>query len=133
MNKTISAILIIIVVIIAGYFLFFRNGGIDYTSDDGGAAVNDALNGNNSNQEEPMSIEDYISTNISSLVGDNADISTEGVSFDVTSVEAVDGTGTAYFDDGTNSYMADFTYSIDENGVISINSFTVYPIIGEKG
>jgi hypothetical protein len=130
MNKTITAIIVILIIIVGGWFLFFRDGGVDYSRDQE-AGINDEASGS---QGRVMSAEDYIKANIASLAAEQDIVPASGGEFNVTSVESADGSGTAYFNDGTSSYMADFTYTTDPTtGAISITGFTIYPIIGEKG
>jgi hypothetical protein len=48
-----------------------------------------------------------------------------GTSYHVTKVEAHGGAGTVYYDDTSKSYVADFIYSVDDFGAMSIDKFTV--------
>ena len=48
-----------------------------------------------------------------------------GGKFYVTRIEAKDGAGTVWYEDGHNAFVADFLYSVDENGVASVGTFTV--------
>lgn len=70
-----------------------------------------------------MSVQEYISQNISEISPVKEQL---GGKFYVTNIEAGEGTGTVSYEDGHNAYVADFTYSTDENtGAITVNSFTV--------
>lgn len=67
-------------------------------------------------------IEAYVAENISSL---STAPEVLGGTFYVTAIEAHDGAGTVSYEDGHNAYTADFTYSFDDAGSISIDSFVV--------
>jgi hypothetical protein len=67
-----------------------------------------------------LSVEDLVSKNISKLSVTKEQL---GGTFYVTSIEAHGGAGTVKYEDGHNSYVADFTYATDANGTISITSF----------
>lgn len=67
-----------------------------------------------------MNIESYVTANISSLSPIKEQL---GGTFYVTAIHAENGSGTVEYEDGHNAYVADFTYNIDEEAGITINSF----------
>jgi hypothetical protein len=69
-----------------------------------------------------MSIESYVSQNISELSPEKAVL---GGTFYVTEVSAADGAGVVHFEDGHIALVADFTYTISDTQGIDITSFTV--------
>lgn len=71
-----------------------------------------------------MSIERYIAENISTL---SPEPEVLGGTYYVTAIEAQDGAGTVSYEDGHNAYTADFTYTQDAGGAISIDSFVIRP------
>ncbi|HEU0080949.1 MAG TPA: hypothetical protein VFQ72_02915 [Candidatus Paceibacterota bacterium] len=71
-----------------------------------------------------MSIEDYLRLNISGLSPVKASL---GGTFYVTDVQAHGGAGTVKYEDGHSAYIADFTYSIDEDAGIAVDTFKVRP------
>lgn len=48
-----------------------------------------------------------------------------GGKFYVTNIEAHGGAGTVWYEDGHVAHVADFTYSFDEEGIVSVDSFKV--------
>ncbi len=48
-----------------------------------------------------------------------------GGTFYITRIEMKNGAGTVEYEDGHNAYTADFTYTLDENGAVTVTSFTV--------
>lgn len=78
--------------------------------------------------EEPVTVEsvqpveDYVRANISTL---SPEPEVLGGTFYVTDVEARGGAGTVSYEDGHNAFTADFTYSVDASGIVSVTSFTV--------
>lgn len=69
-----------------------------------------------------MGIEAYVSANISDLAPEKEQL---GGKFYVTTIEANGNSGTVEYEDGHNAYTADFAYTTDEQGIISVTSFTV--------
>lgn len=69
-----------------------------------------------------MAVEDYIKLNISILSPIKENV---GGKYYVTAVEAYGRTGAVSYEDGHNAYIADFTYTTDENKGISITSWTL--------
>lgn len=69
-----------------------------------------------------MSVESYITLHISDFAPVKAQL---GGTYHVTNVQAHGGAGTVSYEDGHSAYTADFRYSIDEFGVISVDSFIV--------
>ena len=76
------------------------------------------------NETPKESIEEYVSKNISTLSTEPEQL---GGTFYVTSIEAKDGSGVVSYEDGHNAYTADFTYSTNESGSFSVDSFVVRP------
>ncbi len=75
-------------------------------------------------QTSTESIEEYVRNNISTL---STEPEVLGGTFYVTSIEATNGSGVVSYEDGHNAYTADFTYSTNESGAISVDSFVVRP------
>lgn len=73
----------------------------------------------------PSIVEAYVSSIISDLSNEAGKPEALGGTFYVTDIAANDGKGVVSYEDGHNAYTADFTYSIDVNGRINVNSFTV--------
>lgn len=69
-----------------------------------------------------MSVEDYVTQNISTLSPVKEVL---GGKFYVTKIEAHGGAGTVYYEDGHNAYTADFTYNASEQTGYTITSFVV--------
>lgn len=77
---------------------------------------------NSENSMRVMSIESYVTTNISLLSPIKEQL---GGTFYVTKIEASDGAGTVEYEDGHNAYTADFTYDTNEQTGITIKSFII--------
>jgi hypothetical protein len=75
-----------------------------------------------SQQGRYMDIETYVKQSISALSPQKEVL---GGTFYVTRIEAHGGTGTVYYEDGHNAYVADFTYDVDEAGKPSVRTFVV--------
>ena len=75
-----------------------------------------------SDVHDAPSVESYVRKHISEFSTVKAQL---GGKFYVTRVETHGGAGTVYFEDGHSSYIADFSYSIDDFGTISIDTFVV--------
>lgn len=69
-----------------------------------------------------MDIESYIKNSISEI---SPVKETLGGTFYVTSIETHDGTGTVSYEDGHNTYIADFHYKIEEDGRPVISEFSI--------
>lgn len=69
-----------------------------------------------------MSIESYVSQNISELSPEKAVL---GGTFYVTEIQVADGKGTVEYEDGHIALVADFTYTASDRQGINITSFTV--------
>lgn len=69
-----------------------------------------------------MSIEDYVSQNISALSPEKEVL---GGKFFVTEISAADGRGTVSYEDGHVAYIADFTYTSDDRTGHEITSFII--------
>jgi hypothetical protein len=69
-----------------------------------------------------ISVEEYVKSNISSL---SPVKETMGGTFYVTHIDAHGGIGTVSYEDGHNMYIADFRYTVDENGSVKIATFNL--------
>ena len=69
-----------------------------------------------------MTVDNYVRLHISELSPISA---TLGGRFYVTKVATHGGAGTVYFEDGHNAYIADFKYSVDKSGAVSVDSIAV--------
>jgi hypothetical protein len=74
-----------------------------------------------------QTIEEYVKSVINDLSSEAAVPPVLGGTYYVTEIMAGDGKGVVSYEDGHVAHTADFTYSIDANGRISMNSFTVRP------
>lgn len=72
--------------------------------------------------ENPDSVIGYINKNISDLSPEKEVL---GGSFYITNITADAGTGTVIYEDGHNSFTADFTYEFSESGEVKITSFEI--------
>ncbi len=106
MKKVILIAVILLIAGIVGYALSLSN---NFTGE-----AKSALQG--------VSIEEYVKQNISELSPEKEVL---GGKFYVTEVEANAGTGTVAYEDGHVAYVADFTYSTDDNGAVKVDSFVV--------
>lgn len=68
-----------------------------------------------------VSVENYVEQNISALSPEKAVL---GGTFYVTKIEASDGTGTVWYEDGHIALVADFEYAVDKYG-ITVSMFEV--------
>lgn len=69
-----------------------------------------------------VSVESYIKKHITNFAPVKA---TLGSTFYVTQVDAYNGKGTVQYEDGHSVYIADFAYTVDDFGAVSVNNFTV--------
>jgi hypothetical protein len=69
-----------------------------------------------------MDIESYVKYSINDLAPVKAQL---GGSFQVTSIETHDGMGTVAYEDGHNAYLADFKYTVSQDGKPSVTSFSI--------
>lgn len=69
-----------------------------------------------------MTIEEYITANISNISPMPAVL---GGKLYVTNIEAHGGAGTVSYEDGHNSYVADFKYETDDQTGVNISDFIV--------
>ena len=109
MNKTIKTVLTLILIVLAIALIGFT--GKPSLGPERPVAESRAI-----------SLEDYFKLNISTLSPIKV---TLGGKFYVTKVEAHGGAGTVYYEDGHSAYVADFTYSTDEQGIVSVETFSV--------
>lgn len=68
------------------------------------------------------SVEAYIAANLAKL---SPLPEVLGGTFYVTAIEASDGRGSVSYEDGHHAYVADFTYTVEANGAITVTSFSV--------
>ncbi len=73
-------------------------------------------------QKGDVLLQAYISEHLAQLSSVKAQV---GGTFFVTKIEAKDGKGIVEYEDGHNAYTADFTYSTDSAGKITVNTFKV--------
>jgi hypothetical protein len=109
MKKIIIALIGIVVIVGIIYSLTFREEvvqGVDQSS----------------TQNRVMSVENYVTLYISELSPVPEEL---GGRFYVTYITAGGGKGTVHYEDGHNAYIADFTYSIEDNEAIKMESFAV--------
>ncbi|KND47480.1 MAG: hypothetical protein AB199_03560 [Parcubacteria bacterium C7867-004] len=71
-----------------------------------------------------MDIESYVRNSISELSPIKEQL---GGTFYVTKIEMSEGMGLVEYEDGHNAYVADFTYSVAEDGKPTILTFTIRP------
>lgn len=123
MNKTYIGLAVLAVIII-GYFMWGR-GSSEQPPEvmvfDGQAAAQDLQNSN-----QKVGIEEYVKNNIAGLSGEAGFPEVLGGTFMVTKFSAQSGKGTVEYEDGHNAYTADFSYSTDKNGLVSVTSFNVH-------
>ena len=75
--------------------------------------------------DQAVTIQEYITKNISSLSAEAGAPEVLGGTFYVTKFEAKKGSGTISYEDGHNAYTADFTYTTDKKGLVSVKTFVV--------
>jgi hypothetical protein len=73
-------------------------------------------------QNRVMSIENYVTLYISELSPVSEEL---GGRFYVTSISADKGNGVVEYEDGHNAYVADFSYSYEDNEAIKMESFKI--------
>lgn len=108
--KKVSLIVILLAVFVAGY-MWWPNLVGPYESF-----------GNDAPQGKLMSVENYITQNISDL---SPIKETLGGKFYVTKVDVYEGRGTVFYEDGHSSYLADFSYISDDRTGHTITSFVI--------
>lgn len=107
--------LLAVVLVIGGLFFFIRQ-----RVDTDTVATSNNLGELATTTNATGTIEDYIRKNISSLSPEKEVL--RGT-FYVTTIEAHGSSGTVSYEDGHVAYTADFTYTIDPNGKVTITSF----------
>jgi hypothetical protein len=110
-------ITLLIAIAILGGLVFFIRQRVN-TNVDSESVLQEATTTNETTAT--ATIEDYVRSNISSLSPDKEVL---GGTFYITDIEAHGGTGTVSYEDGHVNYTADFTYTIDQNGKVTITSF----------
>ena len=114
----ILAILVLVVILGAGWYLY-KHRAPKIQIFDGQAAVRQ-LEAN----DRTVGIEEYVKRNIAGLSAEAGVVEDLGGTFQVTKFEASGGKGTVSYEDGHNAYTAEFTYTTDKKGVVTVNSFT---------
>ncbi len=117
--KTTIIILLLIAVAVGGWFIWKDNNTIENPTSEPNATTT------NNGGVRAMSAEDYFRLNISQISNQFGTPEVLGGTFYVTKFEAKDGIGTVEYEDGHIAVVADFTYTVAENGAITINSFVV--------
>lgn len=93
------------------------------TADESRTFKNDEPGHSNDRPDESRgSVEAYVRENISTLSPEPAVL---GGTLFVTNIEAGNGMGVVEYEDGHNAFTADFAYSLDEAGKVTIDSFKV--------
>ncbi len=77
------------------------------------------------NSDRNVTPSEYVKRNITGLSGEAGIVASLGGTFQVTKIEAANGKGTVSYEDGHNSYSAEFAYTVDKKGLVSITAFTV--------
>lgn len=75
--------------------------------------------------DRSVGIEEYIKRNISALSTEAGATEDLGGTFQVTKLDAKNGMGSVSYEDGHNSFTADFKYTTDKKGLVTLTSFTV--------
>ncbi len=75
-----------------------------------------------SDVHDAPSVESYVRKHIVDFSTVKAQL---GGTFYVTRVDTKGGVGTVYFEDGHAAYVADFAYTIDDFGIVAVESFKV--------
>jgi hypothetical protein len=127
MKKNIFILIIVLIILAAGLgtYSYLKNNAqsqIPETNDQTETDTNTQNPDQPQNVERAMPIEDYVRLNISELSPEKEVL---GGTYYVTKIEAHGGAGTVEYEDGHNAYVADFTYSTDERGAITMNSFVI--------
>ncbi|MBX4195465.1 hypothetical protein KW796_00710 [Candidatus Parcubacteria bacterium] len=110
MNKSILFLVIVIIAIGAAVYMWWPNVHLNVPEE------------NIASQGKLMSIENYITQNISALSPVKEQL---GGKFYVTSITAADGKGVVSYEDGHNAYTADFTYTSSDQTGHTITSFVI--------
>lgn len=112
--KTSTTLLLGIIIIGGLYYLYLTPSALPPVSDTASSTSTTIAT-------TSPSVEDYVRQNISALSPEKAVL---GGNFYVTNIEAHGGAGTVNYEDGHVAFIADFTYTIDPNGKVTIISFT---------
>ncbi len=112
----------LIIVIAGGSYLLWKNRGFKepIVIFDSKEAVLDQ-----EKSQRNVSIETYMKRNVAGFSAEAGFPEVLGGAFQVTKFEAKSGAGTVSYEDGHNSYTADFKYTTDKKGLVSVTSFTV--------
>jgi len=119
-KKTLIPVAVLIVVIALGTWLFLRNREpqiVIFNSNDAVKALEAS--------DRSVGINEYMKRNLSGFSAEAGYPGEVGGTFQVTSIEAKNGTGSVSYEDGHNSYTADFKYTTDKKGLVTVTSFTV--------
>ena len=107
--KKIIIIILVVVLMVAVVFVFKRGDTVQEVDQ-------------STTQNRVMSIENYVTIYISELSPVPEEL---GGRFYVTHITTGGGKGTVNYEDGHNAYIADFTYSYEDNKAIKMESFKI--------
>lgn len=110
--------LLVIIILLIGFFMIINRTTPAPTGTE--TATTTPITTASSTADIPAT--DYVRQNISTLSSIQASL---GGTFYVTNIEATSGTGTVKYEDGHMAYIADFTYTKDAAGNMSITSFAI--------
>jgi hypothetical protein len=113
-------IIALLVVIAGGSYLVWKHRQPQIEVFDGQAAVRQ-MEAN----DRSVGIEEYMKRNISGISAEAGYPEEVGGTFHITKFSAANGKGEASYEDGHNSYTADFAYTTDKKGIVTVTSFTV--------
>lgn len=108
MKKNFLITFVVLVAVTASAYIWWPSLTSDQTDENLGGRI--------------MSIEDYVSQNISALSPEKEVL---GGQFYVTAIEAEDGRGTVSYEDGHIAFTADFTYETNIERGHTITSFSI--------
>ena len=117
-RNTIVAVLVVL--ILGGLWLLLRPKEPTVAIFDSQAAVRQQ-----EANDRSVPIEEYVKRNISGLSAEAGFPEVARGSFSITKIEVKGGKGTVSYEDGHNAYIADFTYTKDKKGLVSVTGFTV--------
>lgn len=120
MNKNTTLGILALIVLIGGGLYLYKNRAPKVQVFDGQAAVKQ-IEAN----DRTVGIEEYVKRNIAGLSAEAGSPGELGGTHQVTAFEASGGKGVVSYEDGHNAYTADFTYSTDSKGVVTIKTFVV--------
>lgn len=119
-NKNLIPIAALALVIAGGSYLVWRQNQTKIEIFDGQKAVRQ-MEAN----DRSVGIEEYVKRNISGISAEAGYPEEVGGTFQVTKFSAANGKGQVSYEDGHNAYTADFAYTTDKKGLVTVTSFTV--------